>query len=48
MPTITKGNGLFVSSSNDSPEDLNNNKLLGALTEKPGFGTRCMKGEPIP
>uniref|UniRef100_A0A8C4NQE0 P-type phospholipid transporter n=1 Tax=Dicentrarchus labrax TaxID=13489 RepID=A0A8C4NQE0_DICLA len=34
--------------SNDLPEDPHINKLLGALTEKPGFGTRCMEGEPIP
>lgn len=31
--------------SNDLPEDPHINKLLGALTEKPGFGTRCMEGE---
>lgn len=30
--------------SNDLPEDPHVNKLLGALTEKPGFGTRCMDG----
>uniref|UniRef100_A0A7N8X0V7 P-type phospholipid transporter n=1 Tax=Mastacembelus armatus TaxID=205130 RepID=A0A7N8X0V7_9TELE len=29
--------------SNDLPEDPHINKLLGALTEKPGFGTRCME-----
>lgn len=34
--------------SNDLPEDPHTNKLLGALTDKPGFGTRCMEGEPIP
>lgn len=33
--------------SNDLPEDPHINKLLGALTEKPGFGTSCMEGEPI-
>ncbi|XP_027871976.1 ATP-binding cassette sub-family A member 1-like isoform X2 [Xiphophorus couchianus] len=34
--------------SNDIPEEPHNNKLLGALMDKPGFGTRCMEGEPIP
>uniref|UniRef100_A0A7N6BQX4 ABC transporter domain-containing protein n=1 Tax=Anabas testudineus TaxID=64144 RepID=A0A7N6BQX4_ANATE len=38
----------FTFISNDLPDDAHTNKLLGALTEKPGFGTRCMKGEPIP
>uniref|UniRef100_A0A668A1I1 P-type phospholipid transporter n=1 Tax=Myripristis murdjan TaxID=586833 RepID=A0A668A1I1_9TELE len=38
----------FTFISNDAPEDPQTNKLLGALTEKPGFGTRCMEGEPIP
>ncbi|AWP05925.1 putative ATP-binding cassette sub-family A member 1-like isoform 4 [Scophthalmus maximus] len=37
----------FTFISNDLPEDPHINKLLGALTEKPGFGTRCMEGEPI-
>lgn len=31
--------------SNDLPEDLHINKLLGALTSRPGFGTHCMEGE---
>uniref|UniRef100_A0A8C7ZIP7 P-type phospholipid transporter n=1 Tax=Oryzias sinensis TaxID=183150 RepID=A0A8C7ZIP7_9TELE len=34
--------------SNDMPDDPHTNKLLGALMKKPGFGSRCMKGEPIP
>uniref|UniRef100_A0A673CGF1 Phospholipid-transporting ATPase ABCA1-like n=1 Tax=Sphaeramia orbicularis TaxID=375764 RepID=A0A673CGF1_9TELE len=38
----------FTFISNDMPEDQHTNKLLGALTENPGFGTRCMEGEPIP
>uniref|UniRef100_A0A3Q3LN94 ATP-binding cassette, sub-family A (ABC1), member 1A n=1 Tax=Labrus bergylta TaxID=56723 RepID=A0A3Q3LN94_9LABR len=38
----------FTFISNDLPEDPHINKLLGALTDKPGFGTRCMGGQPIP
>uniref|UniRef100_A0A3Q2DBH9 ATP-binding cassette, sub-family A (ABC1), member 1A n=1 Tax=Cyprinodon variegatus TaxID=28743 RepID=A0A3Q2DBH9_CYPVA len=38
----------FTFISNDIPEDPHNSKLLGALMEKPGFGTRCMEGDPIP
>uniref|UniRef100_A0A671URS7 ATP-binding cassette, sub-family A (ABC1), member 1A n=1 Tax=Sparus aurata TaxID=8175 RepID=A0A671URS7_SPAAU len=38
----------FTFISNDLPEDPHTNTLLGALTEKPGFGTRCMEGEHIP
>ncbi|XP_027028734.1 phospholipid-transporting ATPase ABCA1b [Tachysurus fulvidraco] len=34
--------------SNDAPEDASTQKLLSALMEGPGFGTRCMEGEPIP
>ncbi|MGH0121051.1 UNVERIFIED_CONTAM: hypothetical protein FKN15_049426 [Acipenser sinensis] len=34
--------------SNDVPEDAHIQKLFGALTSKPGFGTRCMSGDPIP
>ncbi|KAH0628410.1 hypothetical protein JD844_009534 [Phrynosoma platyrhinos] len=33
--------------SNDAPEDTGTQKLLNALLEKPGFGTRCMKGYSI-
>ncbi|XP_058874656.1 phospholipid-transporting ATPase ABCA1-like [Acipenser ruthenus] len=33
--------------SNDAPEDAHIQKLFGALTSKPGFGTRCMSGDPI-
>ncbi|MGH0117824.1 UNVERIFIED_CONTAM: hypothetical protein FKN15_039995 [Acipenser sinensis] len=33
--------------SNDAPEDAHIQKLFGALTNKPGFGTRCMSGDPI-
>ncbi|XP_075906360.1 phospholipid-transporting ATPase ABCA1-like [Nelusetta ayraudi] len=35
----------FTFISNDLPEDLHINKLLGALTSRPGFGTHCMEGE---
>uniref|UniRef100_A0A3P9MSZ7 ATP-binding cassette, sub-family A (ABC1), member 1A n=1 Tax=Poecilia reticulata TaxID=8081 RepID=A0A3P9MSZ7_POERE len=38
----------FTFISNDMPEEPHNHKLLGALMDKPGFGTRCMEGEPIP
>uniref|UniRef100_UPI0037E77274 phospholipid-transporting ATPase ABCA1-like isoform X1 n=1 Tax=Semicossyphus pulcher TaxID=241346 RepID=UPI0037E77274 len=38
----------FTFISNDLPEDPHMNKLLGALTDKPGFGTRCMSGEHMP
>uniref|UniRef100_A0A8D0NBY8 P-type phospholipid transporter n=1 Tax=Sus scrofa TaxID=9823 RepID=A0A8D0NBY8_PIG len=34
--------------SNDAPEDVGTQELLNALTRKPGFGTRCMEGNPIP
>uniref|UniRef100_A0A3P8W1X6 P-type phospholipid transporter n=1 Tax=Cynoglossus semilaevis TaxID=244447 RepID=A0A3P8W1X6_CYNSE len=37
----------FTFISNDLPEDSHTSKLLGALTEKPGFGTRCMDGASI-
>ncbi|XP_030648495.1 phospholipid-transporting ATPase ABCA1b isoform X2 [Chanos chanos] len=38
----------FTFVSNDAPEDASTQKLLGALMDGPGFGTRCMEGEPIP
>uniref|UniRef100_A0A8C5UIB8 P-type phospholipid transporter n=1 Tax=Malurus cyaneus samueli TaxID=2593467 RepID=A0A8C5UIB8_9PASS len=34
--------------SNDAPEDAGTHKLLDALLDKPGFGTRCMEGHSIP
>ncbi|KAL4826051.1 hypothetical protein H8958_017379 [Nasalis larvatus] len=34
--------------SNDAPEDTGTLELLNALTKDPGFGTRCMEGNPIP
>ncbi|XP_022281376.1 phospholipid-transporting ATPase ABCA1 isoform X1 [Canis lupus baileyi] len=34
--------------SNDAPEDMSTQELLNALTRDPGFGTRCMEGNPIP
>lgn len=36
----------YVFCSNDQPDSHHINKLQAALTEKPGFGTRCMEGEP--
>ncbi|KAK0152457.1 ATP-binding cassette sub-family A member 1 [Merluccius polli] len=38
----------FAFISNDAPGDLHASRLQGALMDKPGFGTRCMKGEPRP
>ncbi|XP_040903453.1 phospholipid-transporting ATPase ABCA1b [Toxotes jaculatrix] len=34
--------------SDDAPGDGNMQKLLTALLDAPGFGTRCMDGHPIP
>ncbi|GAB0205031.1 phospholipid-transporting ATPase ABCA1 [Grus japonensis] len=34
--------------SNDAPEDAGTQRLLDALLNKPGFGTRCMQGHSIP
>lgn len=34
--------------SDDAPADTNMQKLLNALLDAPGFGTRCMEGHPIP
>uniref|UniRef100_A0A8P4GKC1 P-type phospholipid transporter n=1 Tax=Dicentrarchus labrax TaxID=13489 RepID=A0A8P4GKC1_DICLA len=34
--------------SDDAPGDANMQKLLSALLDTPGFGTRCMDGHPIP
>ncbi|XP_047441411.1 phospholipid-transporting ATPase ABCA1-like [Mugil cephalus] len=34
--------------SDDAPADANMQKLLNALLDPPGFGTRCMDGHPIP
>ncbi|KAG1962342.1 phospholipid-transporting ATPase ABCA1b [Pimephales promelas] len=33
--------------SDDAPHDISTQKLLNALLDDPGFGTRCMEGEPI-
>ncbi|XP_041653310.1 phospholipid-transporting ATPase ABCA1b [Cheilinus undulatus] len=34
--------------SDDAPTDANMQRLLSALLDPPGFGTRCMEGHPIP
>uniref|UniRef100_A0A673D0D2 P-type phospholipid transporter n=1 Tax=Sphaeramia orbicularis TaxID=375764 RepID=A0A673D0D2_9TELE len=34
--------------SNDSPDDANVSRVVETLVNNPGFGTRCMKGDPIP
>lgn len=39
---------LCYTHSNDAPEDAGTQKLLDALLNKPGFGTRCMQGHSIP
>uniref|UniRef100_A0A8C1BBG7 P-type phospholipid transporter n=1 Tax=Cyprinus carpio carpio TaxID=630221 RepID=A0A8C1BBG7_CYPCA len=38
----------FTFISDDAPHDISTQKLLNALLDDPGFGTRCMEGEPIP
>ncbi|XP_018615172.1 ATP-binding cassette sub-family A member 1-like [Scleropages formosus] len=38
----------FTFISNDAPEDASTQKLLSALTNHPGFRTRCVDEEPIP
>ncbi|XP_056328296.1 phospholipid-transporting ATPase ABCA1b [Danio aesculapii] len=38
----------FMFFSEDAPYDVSTHKLLRALFDDPGFGTRCMKGKPIP
>uniref|UniRef100_A0A8D2LM79 P-type phospholipid transporter n=1 Tax=Varanus komodoensis TaxID=61221 RepID=A0A8D2LM79_VARKO len=38
----------FTFISNDAPEDSSTEKLLNALLNEPGFGTRCMKDYSIP
>ncbi|XP_067246317.1 phospholipid-transporting ATPase ABCA1b [Chanodichthys erythropterus] len=38
----------FTFISDDAPHDISTQKLLDALLDDPGFGTRCMEGEPIP
>lgn len=39
---------LCCTHSNDAPEDAGTQRLLDALLNKPGFGTRCMQGHSIP
>uniref|UniRef100_A0A9J7YTW7 P-type phospholipid transporter n=1 Tax=Cyprinus carpio carpio TaxID=630221 RepID=A0A9J7YTW7_CYPCA len=38
----------FTFISDDAPQDTSTQKLLNALLDDPGFGTRCMEGQPIP
>lgn len=38
----------FMFFSEDAPYDVSTHKLLSALLDDPGFGTRCMKGQSIP
>lgn len=46
QPWMYEEQSLFI--SDDAPEDASTQRLLSALTEGPGFGTRCMEGQPIP
>lgn len=39
---------MLVCFSDDAPSDVNMQKLLNALLDAPGLGTRCMDGHPIP
>ncbi|XP_070785696.1 phospholipid-transporting ATPase ABCA1-like [Enoplosus armatus] len=34
--------------SNDGPDNVEVSRVVETLVNKPGFGTRCMKGDPIP
>ncbi|XP_031707233.1 phospholipid-transporting ATPase ABCA1 isoform X1 [Anarrhichthys ocellatus] len=34
--------------SNDGPDNVEVSKVVETLVNKPGFGTRCMNGDPIP
>uniref|UniRef100_A0A3P9ATS2 P-type phospholipid transporter n=1 Tax=Maylandia zebra TaxID=106582 RepID=A0A3P9ATS2_9CICH len=34
--------------SNDGPGNMEVSQVVESLVNKPGFGTRCMKGDPIP
>ncbi|XP_046904791.1 phospholipid-transporting ATPase ABCA1-like isoform X1 [Hypomesus transpacificus] len=34
--------------SNDGPDKLEVSRVVDSLVNKPGFGTRCMTGDPIP
>lgn len=34
--------------SNDGPDNVEVSKVVETLVNTPGFGTRCMNGDPIP
>nr|ALU63310.1 ATP-binding cassette transporter subfamily A member 1-like protein [Oryzias melastigma] len=34
--------------SDDTPDDANASRVVETLVDNPGFGTRCMEGDPIP
>lgn len=38
---------VYLLCSNDAPGDASIAKLMDSLVNKPGFGTRCMRGDPI-
>ncbi|KAG7277959.1 hypothetical protein CRUP_022129 [Coryphaenoides rupestris] len=46
QPWMYEEQVIFI--SDDAPDDVTMNKLLGALLDTPGLGTRCMEGHPIP
>uniref|UniRef100_A0A6Q2ZH21 P-type phospholipid transporter n=1 Tax=Esox lucius TaxID=8010 RepID=A0A6Q2ZH21_ESOLU len=46
QPWMYEEQSLFI--SDDAPEDASTQRLLSALIDGPGFGTRCMDGHPIP
>lgn len=39
---------VYFYDSNDALDDASTQRLLSALIDGPGFGTRCMEGEPVP
>ncbi|XP_068164948.1 phospholipid-transporting ATPase ABCA1-like [Antennarius striatus] len=42
------GNPQTTFYSNDDPDNMNVSQVADSLVNSPGFGTRCMNGDPIP